>query len=108
MREFTQNMRLRMVSQLTEAFHLLNGGVHRAYHITDLSFAIFFVMNKPCWVSFSAPLRHRPEIAAEAGLIPKRPEDHGRMILVALDHSLNALHVGFLPGRIIAESGNVA
>ena len=80
-REFAQNMRLGMVGHLAEAFHLLNGGIHRAHYIAHLGFAVLFVMDQPRGIILPAPVRHCAEIATEAGFVAEGPEQHGRMVL---------------------------
>ncbi len=61
------------------------------------------VVERPRGVTAADPARSRVVVGAVAALVPERPEDHARVVLVALDHVLRALEEGLRVARVAAD-----
>ena len=72
-----------------------------------------FVVNRPAWIPLVNPVRICRKVRALTGFIAQRPDDHGRMILVAFNHADGPVQVrvgpvGISGQRPRAETHSVA
>ena len=81
----------------------VEGGIHRPDDVRHPLVLVGFVVDRPRRVALAGHCRHPFVIAPEIGLVPERPADDARMVLVALDHPHHPVDVGRLPGRVVAE-----
>ena len=61
------------------------------------------VVHKPRIIARPDPLAHGDKVGAVAAFVAQRPEDHARMVFIALHHSDRTLDVGVLPRRLVAD-----
>ena len=109
---FAEEERLIELRVLTVFRAPLRRRVHVALHVRHVArvFAVVvsgvraFVMHEAGGVAGLDPRGHRGVVAAEAGFVAEGPEDHRRMVLVALDHALGTVDVRLFPRRIVGEA----
>ena len=66
-------------------------------------------MDRAGRVTVLDPVVSSLEVDTVTGLIAHRPEDDRGVVLIAIDHTFDAVHMGFSPTRILGERlGTVA
>ena len=99
---FTQNQRpVRVLFRVAD--NMVDRRVHGAVDIGVAITAGTFVVHRARGVAFLDPVVDRMEIDTVSGLVAHRPDDHRRVVLVPLDHPPRAVHVSFLPGRVLGQ-----
>ena len=97
----------RVSSLVAECDHLRDPRVHPADYI-DVGRSLGrscgpFVVDRPGGIVILNPCGHGGVVRAAAALVAQRPEDHGRMVLVPLDHADRPLHEGRVPVGDVGE-----
>ena len=80
--------------------HRLDGRIHAGIHVGDP--VLSFVVDR-ARIEFACFLVYGVEVLAVAGLVAHRPEDDGRVVLVALDHADHTVYIGRQPAFLVAD-----
>ena len=76
--------------------------VHAAVHVAERRRQVVLVVQRPRRVALAHPRRRRGEVAPDPALVAERPQDHARVVLVALDRAPDPVQVGVAPARVVA------
>src|SRR5882672_9708263 len=82
---------------------LARGWIHWANDIGVGLVSGRLVMDGPAGIALMNPLRGGLEIRSIARLVAERPDDDGRMVLIALNHANCAIHMGASPVGVPGE-----
>ena len=80
--------------------HRLDGRIHTGIHIGDP--VLTFVVDRTR-IELACFFIYGVEVLAVSGLITHRPENDGRVVLVALDHADHTIYVGGQPAFLVAD-----
>ncbi|CSA92491.1 Uncharacterised protein [Vibrio cholerae] len=86
---------------------LIDPRIHRANNIGRRRIsAAPFVLHRTRWVALFRPLIHGVMIGTNPRFIAERPNDHTRVVFIALHHANHALQIGIHPLWIIGKSAH--
>ena len=110
MRELAEDQRARVVGRgRGPGLDRVDVGVHRADDVAGrtargpVELDRTLVVQRPGRIARAHPARRGVVIRAVAALVAERPENHARMVLVALDHVLHAVDPRPQVARVAAE-----
>ena len=84
-----------------QVLELFGRRVHPGVQVGVVTGVVALVVHRTAGVAGVDPGAHRCEVHPGPGLVAQRPGDDAGMVLVALDHALDAIEVAVAPGGVI-------
>ena len=93
---------------LAQVGEFLQRVIHPAAHIHQQGIALMIrllIVGQAGGIPLLRPPEHDLKVAAVAALVAHAPEDHRGVVFIPLHRAPDAVHIGFLPGRIVGDHG---